>query len=278
MALSAQPSTPLSPALLHTMRALQADRTLWGPRDIQQALGLVDRTSLYYLRVASRNYTERGLTRWPPDLKALRKPIVLADGATPACLSRWPAHPQVLPPPLDDIGDVNSPLWYAGDIRRWAMKTGRMALDGTPILQTPHGPARAPGAATVPDLSTVDFALRQRLVDDDTPWKLADIAAALEVTPGAVGHWDRAMRNMLDGGDRRWPPQLGPARKITMPAKGSVTLRRWPPHHRMLPPPDDYDGEAPVWRAGTIRLWAMKTGRMALDGTLIPDAFRRSAA
>ena len=278
MAPTASPSTPLSPALLHTMHALQADRTLWGPRDIQQALGLNDRTSLHYLRVASKNYTDRGLVQWPPNLAALRKPIPVAEGIQPACLSRWPAHPHVRPPPLAHVGDSTSPQWYAGDVRRWAMKTGRMALDGTALLLTPHGPTRTPGAATSPDLSEVDFDLRQRLVDDDAPWKLADVTKALEVTPGAVWHWYRATRNMVDGRNRCWPPPVAAARRVAKP-RGSKknALRTWPPHHRVLPPPDRYDDDTPVWRAGTIRLWAMKTGRMALDGTIIRDAYRRAA-
>ena len=80
----------------------------------------------------------------------------------------------------------------------------------------------------------------QALVNDVTPWNMNDIADGLEVKPQTVRSWRRqALRALRD------EPHV--------------------PHPNELPPAESPTG-ATVWKAGTIRRWAIQTGRMTPDG------------
>lgn len=79
-----------------------------------------------------------------------------------------------------------------------------------------------------------------QLVSDETPWNMNDIAAELKVQPQTVRSW----------------------RKQSLRAARSEPKV---PHPNELPPSESPTG-ATVWRAGTIRRWAIQTGRMSPDG------------
>lgn len=78
------------------------------------------------------------------------------------------------------------------------------------------------------------------LVTDETPWNMNDIAAALDVKPQTVRSWRKQARRAA-----REKPAA--------------------PHPNELPPSESPTG-ATVWRAGTIRKWAIQTGRMSPEG------------
>lgn len=78
------------------------------------------------------------------------------------------------------------------------------------------------------------------LVNDETPWNMNDIAAGLQVQPQTVRSWRKQALRAA-----RTEPQV--------------------PHPNELPPSESPTG-ATVWRAGTIRRWAIQTGRMTPDG------------
>lgn len=50
--------------------------------------------------------------------------------------------------------------------------------------------------------------------------------------------------------------------------KESIAGRGTPanPHPNLLPTPEQVLSGKPMWKAGTVRLWAMQTGRMSPDG------------
>jgi hypothetical protein len=82
-----------------------------------------------------------------------------------------------------------------------------------------------------------------KLTGDKAEWTMPDIARELAVKAQTVRSW----------------------------RKDSLTARRKnpaaPPHPHHLPPEDLEILGRPVWFAGTIRKWAMQTGRMSSDGT-----------
>lgn len=81
------------------------------------------------------------------------------------------------------------------------------------------------------------------LIDERVEWTMPDIARALGVMPQTVRSWRKdSLRAM----------RANPAA---------------PPHPHQLPKQDFYSHDRPVWYSGTIRQWAMQTGRMAADGT-----------
>ena len=80
----------------------------------------------------------------------------------------------------------------------------------------------------------------QDLITDETPWNMNDIAAALKVQPQTVRSWRKQ------------------ALRATRTDPGT-------PHPNELPPVESPTG-ATVWRAGTIRNWAIQTGRMTKEG------------
>lgn len=82
------------------------------------------------------------------------------------------------------------------------------------------------------------------LVSDTTPWTMADIAVGLDVQPQTVRSWRK---------DALGAERLGSA----APAA---------PHPNHLPNPDIPVTGKPTWKAGTIRKWAMQTGRMTPEG------------
>lgn len=77
------------------------------------------------------------------------------------------------------------------------------------------------------------------LVSDGTPWTMTEIAVGLDVQPQTVRSW----------------------RKDALKADPSA------PHPNHLPTPDIPVSGKPTWKAGTVRRWAIQTGRMAVDGT-----------
>lgn len=267
-------------ALIKRAEELQATEELWDLRDIGRAVGFSpnDRAGRYRLRVATENYWRSGLATWPPTAATLRTPIQVPSDEDPECLTDWPDHPGVLPPP--DVPDPINPRWLSGRIYAWAMLVGRMALDGTPLKTTARGLPRK--TQPHPDISGVDFELWQRLVGDETLWSIDDLAAELNLLPRNVGHLFRAARSMRSGG-LAWPPSRDAARQLADPPIGKAVVEDWPHHHRLLPPPDAMDdlginrfyGEGAakyfagirwLWKAGKAREWAMLTGRMTLDG------------
>jgi hypothetical protein len=81
------------------------------------------------------------------------------------------------------------------------------------------------------------------LINDQTEWIMPDIGRELNVKPQTVRSWRK--------------DSLAAMRKN--PAA--------PPHPHQLPPADVPNTHGrPVWRAGTIRKWAMQTGRMSESG------------
>lgn len=83
------------------------------------------------------------------------------------------------------------------------------------------------------------------LVNDGTPWTMADIAVGLDVQSQTVRSW----------------------RKDALNAAKSNRAAPTTPHPNHLPNPDIPVTGKPTWKAGTIRKWAIQTGRMAPDGT-----------
>lgn len=82
-----------------------------------------------------------------------------------------------------------------------------------------------------------------RLTQDRTEWTMPDIARHLAVKPQTVRSWRKDSLSAL---------RDNPAA---------------PPHPHHLPRQDDDAHGRPVWWAGTIRRWAMQTGRMDEHGT-----------
>lgn len=78
------------------------------------------------------------------------------------------------------------------------------------------------------------------LVNDQTPWTMTDIAAQLDVQPQTVRSW----------------------RKDSLKKDAAAA-----PHPNHLPKPDIPVTGKPTWKAGTVRRWAIQTGRMEEDGT-----------
>lgn len=265
-------------ATLARAAELQADRSPMDMAGVQAALGLKDRTSLHYMRNGTRNYTRGGLDNWPLSSSQTRRARPPVGPEVPT-LTDWAPHPAVLPVP--DIDDGAMPLWYAGTIYTWAMQTGRMTLTGEPLWVAGRGPVRAPGRQPHPELPKVDWARYEELVSDETLWTITDITAAAGVGHAAGFRWYAATREYMASACREWPPpkQIGEAA-----GKGRA-LADWPTHPRLLPPPDAVDEEGvdrwyPMagggqwhakkrlkWKAGKARLFLMRTGRMALDGT-----------
>jgi hypothetical protein len=84
-----------------------------------------------------------------------------------------------------------------------------------------------------------------QLIGDPAPWDMKAIAAALDVRDQTVRSWRK--------------DSLAAARAA---ASGQAVV----PHPNQLPEPDwPVDGK-PMWKAGTIRRWAIQTGRMSKTG------------
>lgn len=129
---------PLDHVDLRLWEALVGDTSLWTVADISASLQCGVSVVQHWSR-AMRGMRNGGL-EWPPDKEAARRVVKPAPGNTVA--EDWPAHPGVLPPPVDWGSDTRTdgpwnerprPRWRAGDIRAWAMLVGRMQLDGTPL-------------------------------------------------------------------------------------------------------------------------------------------------
>lgn len=88
------------------------------------------------------------------------------------------------------------------------------------------------------------------LVNDETQWDMPTIAEQLDVQYQTVKSWRKDYRRALSA-------------EVTTPKPGQPAV----PHPKLLPPPDEVVFGKPVWKAGTIRRWAMQTGRMTPDGT-----------
>lgn len=87
-----------------------------------------------------------------------------------------------------------------------------------------------------------DTSLYLKLTGDKTMWTMPDIARELDVRPQTVRSW----------------------RKDSLHALRENPLAAPHPHH--LPKEDDDSYGRPIWRAGTVRKWAMQTGRMNSKG------------
>jgi hypothetical protein len=237
---------------------LLAEATLWDLGDIARALDIDKRVADKLARVAA-NYRDGAATQWPPAGDTLRQRLTPRGHAEE--LTGWPPYLGVLPPPATSPGE--RPRWRAGDVRRWAMQVGRMALDGTPL---PAGaaragfPAKVPTASpkpTLPDRDQIET-IRQ-LCHDDTPWTSIDIELFFGVTQPRIAQWAAATREMMAGQWRHWPPlgEHGRGRKVV----------GWPPFFSMLPPPCAPSNHM-TWRAGDVIEWGLKTGRIDVEQLL----------
>lgn len=101
-------------------------------------------------------------------------------------------------------------------------------------------PIPPPGA--VPDQADAWRARYRQMVSDETLWRRADIARELDVSLDTVKGWRRMSR----------------AARRRAQAAGLPYL----PHPNTLPDPHDTVMDRPVWQAGVIRQWAMRTERM----------------
>lgn len=90
------------------------------------------------------------------------------------------------------------------------------------------------------------------LIADPAPWDMVAIATNLNVQPQTVRKWRRE--------------SLADARAAAQRPRRDVAAA---PHPNHLPMPDIPVAGKPLWKAGTIRKWAMQTGRLAPDGTPI---------
>lgn len=138
-----------------------------------------------------------------------------------------------------------------------------------------------------------------RLLQDRTEWNKADAAAALELSAAALSKWrNRFLRftrevEIATAAAAEVDDQLAVARNALTTAKGRGdtegarqaqeavdVLRRQAAEFRdqadaaaykaandrnSFPPPLERRGRDPLWYAGTIRLWAMRTQRMTID-------------
>ncbi|MCZ7478839.1 hypothetical protein [Micromonospora sp. WMMC273] len=87
---------------------------------------------------------------------------------------------------------------------------------------------------------------RQQLINDETLVDMPGIAKMLGVEYQTVKSWRKDYRNNI------------------------ATANEETPHPKLLPKEDgpDIPGK-PTWKAGTIRRWAMQTGRMTPDGQAV---------
>lgn len=104
--------------------------------------------------------------------------------------------------------------------------------------------ATASGKGKPPDLEKI----RQKLISDQSPIGMPEIAKMLNVSHQTVKSWRRDYRGV-----------------VRAAGGGDVVV-----HPKLLPAPDgpEVPGK-PLWLRGTIALWAMQTGRMTPDGTPI---------
>lgn len=263
---------------LDQMRRLTTDNTVWGLPHVRSALGLRERGSALRLWRVTCNYLYGGMTVWPPHGDGLTRRVTQADAVERPDLW-WPPHVAMLPPP--DFPDPARPRWYAGTTRRWAMQVGRMSVDGYPIKARPRGKARAV-SETRADITQVDMDLVRQLTADDAWWTIVDVREFFGVSEPTAQHWYRACRNRWSNGVRTWPPAEG--RRLA--TQDGPNLTWWPPHPGLLPPPESMDdkgtgrfygedqnrwwaGMRYLWRAGTIKAWGLKTGRLLTDGTVV---------
>lgn len=266
---------------LKKLHRLRADTTIWTLSDVQTALHMADRSVALKPWRTTCNYLYGGHREWPPEGNVLKRR--LPDAGPPVQQMWWPPYYALLPPP-DLPGGRAQPRWYAGTILVWAMRTGRLTLtDLTPIRQTPRG-GLMPEPADV-DVSDIDLDQLKALVDDDSLWTVNDIEQFFQVTHEVAQRWARAVRNRLERGVTTWPPSYEEMKQITRDTTGSG-LTWWPSHHRLLPPPKGtkrgdkvrtygtgksrWTWEGPyVWRAGDVKKWGLKVGRLLFDGTVV---------
>lgn len=241
--------------LLARIKELCSDPTLWDLWQVQNAIGVKDRTVMYKFMYTGDNYDRGGVTTWPPTMAEMSKRDL---GEVPVDLaSDCPPHVSILRRGVSLSGGRRR--WRAGDVRRWAMQVGRMTMHGTPIV-----PTSARGSVAKPKAVSgdpVDLGGIDALIEDPTPWGQREIAELFEVDVSAVDRWARATRNRTTRGVRMWPPLSTETKHASTGGRGP-RLRGWPPHHRLLPP-------EPEWTAGNIRLWGLRTGRLRLDGTVV---------
>jgi hypothetical protein len=90
------------------------------------------------------------------------------------------------------------------------------------------------------------------LVEDRTLWDMPTIAGELGVQYQTVKTWRK---------DTGWPRPKLPEERAAPQNKPRNGV-----HPNLLPAPDMTLSGKPVWFAGTIRFWAMQTGRMSPEG------------
>lgn len=134
--------------------------------------------------------------------------------------------PEPLPLDHPHHPDQRRPWWPEHVIRQWAIHAGRMNDDGT--LRN-----RVQVEAPV----VVGLSYDELVNDRSHRWEMPEIARQLKVEQQTVRMWRRNFRKN---------PEI--------------------PHPNRLPPPDGTPQGIPWWWAGTIRRWAMQTGRMDREG------------
>lgn len=143
-------------------------------------------------------------------------------------------------PPLD-AGGFGNPRWYAGTVRHWAMSTGRMTPDGTPVKKKA---GRPPLPESQVRRVVADEEL-ERLLSDRTQWTTERIAAELLVAHSTVSLW--RTRELLP------PPDVPhPTRLIWY----AGTIRGWAMSTRRMAP-DGTPRRAPLGRprgTGAVKL------------------------
>ncbi|MBE8523101.1 hypothetical protein ILP97_37375 [Amycolatopsis sp. H6(2020)] len=112
-------------------------------------------------------------------------------------------------------------------------------------------------------IDDIDLDRMKALAADDELWTIAQVAEGLGLSLRRTRQLWRQMTDWLQYGQGIWPPR--PDTYLTDPHP--VQLEWFPPHQTLLPSPDDDATGQPRWRAGTIRRWAIQTGRMNPDGT-----------
>lgn len=267
--------TPQAQALLGTATIqhivnLREDQALWDLHDIERELCL-NRTSIYRLYRVTRNYLAHGVTEWPPTKIMSQRdfvPRTLASGG----LGWWPPHFSALPPPDVDSA-ASRPRWRAGRIRTWAMQVGRMTVDGTPVRLTGRGHGRAIPQSRL-NVDWINQETHAALVNDETLWAIDEIWTFFQVSETVGRGWEQAAHALWTGTTRTWPP---PRYIDKQDREHDEGLRWWPPHRRVLPPPDAVQDDSTdhlpgryLWKAGTIKRWGMQVGRVDLTGKPVP--------
>lgn len=136
--------------------------------------------------------------------------------------------------------------WFSAVIRQWAIDAGRMNPDGT---------LTAPAVSETPIPSVAGMTYDELVNDHSETWGIPEIARRLNVKNQTVRKWRRNYNRNPNAHPYRLPPPdfpPGPPKSMADPRTRATRLQ--------------VAHGTPEWWAGTIRRWAMQTGRMDEDG------------